>query len=1031
MKLISKITAALVMLVTVTNIAYADVDPYYVADQYVIDDQGRQYLVPIEGSLKDRKMMELTFPISNGYYKIESAQDKTYGFDVSGGGDASNGKNLQLWTVNQNFEIFGNGDGYFRIKYCYSDRRKCITVADTTATGVVQAGSNLCVYEYSTGGTCEQRQLFKFKYNGDYTYTICSKYDENLVIGIAGGTMAKGTNIQLEEYTGSDTQKWKLNPKSTTYTLPNFARLNAMPDKYFVKYMIDKGYAKVYSHTSHSIVADRATLADNYDYTTGMAKCGGNEHVVVYPEEITELMGLGKYGNISTSKVENGVTILSFEGASNFKGIEYFTSLKKLDLSRAQYGDSLFTEGKRYDGNFIKVMPNGLNLKYNPELEYLNLDYARFSNGSDLEHSGIYGLKKLKFLNLSNNYLTDINLDKFPVLERFQAAHNFDLMSIKANTENTHMKELAIFDSMLGYEDGNSDNGALQRLINKFPKLVFLHAFATPTYNLDLTNHPYLESIWLPKLANGATDGKVYDGTYNIVNYKYRTYGMDCQQGWTTPGTNVGLWTINASSLHQQFKIEFVKTENDKDWYHIKPVHANGALSLDVESGKTEDNTNIKLWTADTGSTNNSQLFTFVRNNDGSYKIVTKLNGTSVLDISGGVISASNNIQLYHDNGTDAQKWVLIPQELSFDPAITRQIGKGPWLHNLDLSKCEKLRDVHVDNNHLASLKLNSPYIGQPFSTTEYQNWDFCKEVTGASVYGAAKLNPSVVVDNNYRHVNVNLLKQYNEKMRKWVWMFYLRLNYNGTNNAEANLVLDKQPSYFETLTLDNYGDYLTQGNMSRKEIAISNTLAGDDFDISRVKDFAFYQAVETDNVNSMGLMLHSKPGDNLGKRLCIISHDGNSEPIVDYGNADEDTKNILKNYFNNKVNGTIIVLKCGVSDSEPDVVPDDVPKSVMYGYDMNGLHNVSSSNAPARKVSAMEESENIGYFYLGLNYPASLKNPGIVTEVEELNVENKEVASVKYYNLAGIENDNPFVGINIMVVTYTDGTKTAAKVLK
>ena len=51
-------------------------------------------------------------------------------------------------------------------------------------------------------------------------------------------------------------------------------------------------------------------------------------------------------------------------------------------------------------------------------------------------------------------------------------------------------------------------------------------------------------------------------------------------------------------------------------------------------------------------------------------------------------------------------------------------------------------------------------------------------------------------------------------------------------------------------------------------------------------------------------------------------------------------------------------------------------------------------------------------------------------TAVEELNA-NKTVANVAYYNLAGQQSAQPVSGVNIVVTTYTDGTRTTAKVIK
>lgn len=52
-----------------------------------------------------------------------------------------------------------------------------------------------------------------------------------------------------------------------------------------------------------------------------------------------------------------------------------------------------------------------------------------------------------------------------------------------------------------------------------------------------------------------------------------------------------------------------------------------------------------------------------------------------------------------------------------------------------------------------------------------------------------------------------------------------------------------------------------------------------------------------------------------------------------------------------------------------------------------------------------------------------------IITGID--NVANKNVAGVKYYNLAGIESDVPFQGVNIEVITFTDGSRSSRKIMK
>lgn len=56
--------------------------------------------------------------------------------------------------------------------------------------------------------------------------------------------------------------------------------------------------------------------------------------------------------------------------------------------------------------------------------------------------------------------------------------------------------------------------------------------------------------------------------------------------------------------------------------------------------------------------------------------------------------------------------------------------------------------------------------------------------------------------------------------------------------------------------------------------------------------------------------------------------------------------------------------------------------------------------------------------------------NPDLATGVEDVNAE-KTVAGVVYYNLLGAASDRPFEGVNVVVTTYTDGTKSSKKILK
>ena len=62
--------------------------------------------------------------------------------------------------------------------------------------------------------------------------------------------------------------------------------------------------------------------------------------------------------------------------------------------------------------------------------------------------------------------------------------------------------------------------------------------------------------------------------------------------------------------------------------------------------------------------------------------------------------------------------------------------------------------------------------------------------------------------------------------------------------------------------------------------------------------------------------------------------------------------------------------------------------------------------------------------------YPLDLDANKVATGVNDV-ISAKEVKGVSYFNMMGVESAQPFDGVNIMVTTYTDGTSSAAKVLR
>lgn len=84
-----------------------------------------------------------------------------------------------------------------------------------------------------------------------------------------------------------------------------------------------------------------------------------------------------------------------------------------------------------------------------------------------------------------------------------------------------------------------------------------------------------------------------------------------------------------------------------------------------------------------------------------------------------------------------------------------------------------------------------------------------------------------------------------------------------------------------------------------------------------------------------------------------------------------------------------------------------------------------STSNAP--RLKAEGESKKYYITEIELNDELTSDIPTSIFGV----ISAKEVAGVKYYNVAGVESDRPFQGVNIEVTRYTDGSKSTRKILK
>ena len=91
-------------------------------------------------------------------------------------------------------------------------------------------------------------------------------------------------------------------------------------------------------------------------------------------------------------------------------------------------------------------------------------------------------------------------------------------------------------------------------------------------------------------------------------------------------------------------------------------------------------------------------------------------------------------------------------------------------------------------------------------------------------------------------------------------------------------------------------------------------------------------------------------------------------------------------------------------------------------------LYFTRTANLSASKDVA--DGKDDKFYIVEQEIPVQIKGGGTITGVESLDT-TREVVGVKYYNVAGIESDTPFKGVNIVVTRYSDGSTTTTKILK
>ena len=154
-------------------------------------------------------------------------------------------------------------------------------------------------------------------------------------------------------------------------------------------------------------------------------------------------------------------------------------------------------------------------------------------------------------------------------------------------------------------------------------------------------------------------------GTYTLRPATAPTLCMDVRYGSVQSGANVQIYTANDANSQK-----FVLSEGKAGDELLALAHAASGNWLDVDGGASQirDGRNVQVWAGNGGE---AQQWAFVAS--GTVKVggatydafeVAPQAGTNFrLDVAGGGMRAQDNVQVYTRNGSDFQRWALVPDE--------------------------------------------------------------------------------------------------------------------------------------------------------------------------------------------------------------------------------------------------------------------------------------------------------------------------------------------------------------------------------
>lgn len=575
--------------------------------------------------------------------------------------------------------------GIYEIYTCVNDT-KVIHIQDEN----LNSQANVQIYERKNS----KAQKFEIQLNKDGSYCIIATHSKK-ALDVQEGGCTVGTNVWQYELNDTNAQKWNINIDSNGYYTIQ-SKLNGL---YLdVEYGIgnDRQNIQVYTKNNTNAQRFRFIKVNQFQGTQSIEDGIYNIYSRISSDRVLEIPNseTNNEVNLRTNRFSNKAN-QKFKIEYNNDGTYSILSLhsrKSLDVKYA--GNTNCTKVQQYDSN--KTNAQKWIIHKNTDGTYcivskqndlcLDIAWGNSSIGADVQTYHYNGTNSQKFdikkcevekgtKSLEDGLYSIISYEN----NNKQLSYSNNMVSVIENvTKNDNLFEFTYLENgyyKINIKDSNkvltvekSGNVIESEFVNLDTQKWILKRNSKNVYNIinkssgqyiDLENNSislqyendtsFQKFIFIKELSKEDL-AYVEDGIYEIKTLANKNF--DISEGSYKDDANLQIWE-KANNQQQKFRISRVK---DQQYYKITCV--NSAKILSSQAGVTKLFSNV-YQIYDYNS--ESQYWGFKKNENGNYNIISVSNGL-VLDVNEGNIGTNGeNVQLYYDNGTDAQKFILSP----------------------------------------------------------------------------------------------------------------------------------------------------------------------------------------------------------------------------------------------------------------------------------------------------------------------------------------------------------------------------------